>query len=232
LIPETKYLYLWLNIFTISVPFIRSFEPKIAFYQRFKPLGLALLITGLFFVLWDIIFTHIGIWGFNPVYLTGISLFNLPIEEYMFFIAVPYACIFIYRTLNYFIKKDLLGGIQKHITNYLIGFSGAMAIIFYDRWYTLTTFLFLALFLGYLHYVVKPTWLSRFYLAYLVCIIPFFIVNGILTGTGIEGEVVWYNNSENVGLRMGTIPLEDIFYGLLLVLMNTFLYEKFSKQAK
>jgi len=232
LIPETKYLYLLLNIFTISVPLIRSFEPQIAFYKRFKALGLGLLITSIFFIIWDIIFTHQGIWGFNSIYLTGISLFGLPIEEYLFFITVPYACLFIYRTLNYFIKKDLLAGFQKHITNYLIGFSGAMAIIFYDRWYTLTTFLFLGLFVSYLHYIVKPQWLSRFYLAYFVCIIPFFIVNGILTGSFIEGEVVWYNNMQNLGLRMGTIPLEDIFYGLLLVLMNTFFYEKFSNSTK
>jgi len=42
-------------------------------------------------------------------------------------------------------------------------------------------------------------------------LIPFIIVNGILTGTGIEGEAVLYNDAENLGLRMGTIPFKTAF---------------------
>jgi lycopene cyclase domain-containing protein len=67
--------------------------------------------------------------------------------------------------------------------------------------------------------------MGRFYLAYAVILIPFFIVNGILTGSFIEQEVVWYNNEENLGVRIGTVPVEDIFYGMLLILMNVVIYE-------
>ena len=70
--------------------------------------------------------------------------------------------------------------------------------------------------------------LPHFYLMYVIILIPFFIVNGILTGTGIEGEVVWYNDQENLGVRMLTIPVEDTFYGFALLLLNAFLMEVFS----
>ena len=50
-------------------------------------------------------------------------------------------------------------------------------------------------------------------------------MNGILTGTGINQEVVWYNNSENLGIRMGTIPVEDSLYSLSLMLMNITILE-------
>lgn len=55
-----------------------------------------------------------------------------------------------------------------------------------------------------------------FLLAYLVSIVPFFVVNGLLTAI----PVVIYNDTENLGLRLYTIPFEDIFYGMLLVLGN------------
>lgn len=225
---ETKYLYLSINIFIISIPLIRSFEPRIAFYKKLKALGLGLLITSIFFIIWDISFTYLGFLSFNSTYIYGIWFLGLPLEQYLFFITIPYAFVFNYVTINHFIKKDLLASIQKHITNYLIGFSGAMAVIYYNKWYTLTAFLFVGLFVAYLHYVAKPEWLSRFYLAYLVSFIPIHLAMAVLTGSFIENEVVWYNDLQNTGLRLGTIPLETVFYVLLLLLMNTYFYEKFS----
>jgi lycopene cyclase domain-containing protein len=61
-------------------------------------------------------------------------------------------------------------------------------------------------------------------------LIPFFIVNGILTGSFIENEVVWYNNSENLGIRLFTIPIEDTIYALSLILTNLALTEYFQSK--
>ena len=69
--------------------------------------------------------------------------------------------------------------------------------------------------------------LSRFYITYLVILIPFFLVNGILTGSFIEDEVVWYNVSEITGFRIFTVPFEDIMYGFSLIFLNLMLMEKF-----
>lgn len=166
-----------------------------------------------------------GIWGFNPEYLTGIYLGSLPLEEVLFFICIPYACVFTYEALNYLIKKDYFAQSQKLISIVLISASVVIAGLNLDKWYTVTTFLGLAAYLIILQFVLKSEFLSRFYFSYMFVLIPFFIVNGILTGSFIEGEIVWYNDAENLGIRMGTIPVEDTFYGMLLLVMNVSIFE-------
>jgi lycopene cyclase domain-containing protein len=75
--------------------------------------------------------------------------------------------------------------------------------------------------MAYVQFIAKPIWLSRFYVGYLFSLIPFFIVNGILTYL----PVVTYDNAENLGIRLFTIPIEDTIYCLLLLLMNVTMYE-------
>lgn len=196
-----------------------------AYYKSFKPLFIGIFIVGAFFIIWDIIFTDLGFWGFNPTYLSGIYLFGLPLGEWLFFIIIPYCSIFIYRTFNYYRKSEVLPRAHNFISNFLIGFSIALAIVFYDRWYTVLTFSFLALLIIYHSKIANTKWMGRFYVSYLFVLIPFFIVNGILTGTLINEQIVWYNEAENMGIRILTIPFEDAFYGMVLILGIISIYE-------
>src|SRR5687768_13787782 len=102
------YIYLYLNLFTIFFPFVLSFDKRVQFYKNWPFLFPAIIVNALIFIAWDSTFTRIGVWGFNPGYLLGIYLFGLPLEEILFFITVPYACVFIYETLNAYISKDFL----------------------------------------------------------------------------------------------------------------------------
>lgn len=220
-----KYLYLSLDLLTIFLPLLFSFYPKANFAKKWKHLLVAILIPGTVFIVWDEWFTRLGVWGFNEKYVTGMTIASLPIEEVLFFICIPYACVFVYDVSGFLIKRDYLVRSRRAISLGLILISILVGLLHSDKWYTATTFLALAGCLFVIEVVWRAGFLGRFYLSYLIILLPFFIVNGILTGSCIEEPVVWYNNSENLGLRVGTIPIEDIFYGMLLTMMNVSILE-------
>ena len=220
-----KYSYLLLDLASILFPLLFSFNSKINLSKKWKHLWPAIVIPALIFIAWDNWFTGMGVWGFNPRYITGLYIAHLPIEEVLFFICIPYACIFTYEAVNYYKKSDPLPDNGNRVTWILIVGLLAVGIKNYDRWYPSVTFLATAVFLIFLTLIVRPAYLGRFYFAYLFILIPFFIINGILTGTGLPEPVVWYNDAENLGIRMFTIPFEDTFYGMLLILMNVSIFE-------
>ena len=229
---ESNYLYLLVLALSALVPLVRSFERRIAFYRSFKELFLAIALVGGFFIVWDVIFTRLGYWGFNDRYLIGLYLVNLPVEEWLFFVVIPFCCVFIYRVLNYFFPKTPWGPkITTNISNFLFGFSVALAITFYDRWYTFLTFSLLGVTILLHQKYWQAPWLGKFYRAFAVVLIPFLIVDGILTGFGIDEQIVWYKESEITGTRIFSIPFEDFFYGMLLSLGVTSLYEYFGRRS-
>lgn len=220
-----KYTYLLVNFFSFIIPFLFSFHPKINFQKKWSTFIPALLITAVVFILWDIAFTRMGVWHFNPGYVTGYRFINLPLEEILFFICIPYACVFTYHCINLKLKFQLSALSISIITGVLIIFLLSTAAINLAAVYTAVTFISLAVLLIITKYCFNSEWLGKFYIVYLILLIPFLIVNGILTGTGLREPVVIYNNHENLGIRILTIPVEDIFYGMCLILLNVFIYE-------
>ena len=225
-------LYLLIDLFTIVVPLLFSFHPRIQFYRLWKPFLLANFSAAVIFIAWDIVFTHAGVWSFNPRYNTGIFIFDLPLEEVLFFICIPYSCVFTYYCLDTFYD---LSWPKKFENIFFIVFPVALltvGIIFLDRLYTSATFITVALFFSALKFIARVTWLGKLISVYAILLIPFAIVNGILTGTGIQEAVVQYNHTGIIGLRLLTIPVEDLFYGLELVLLNILFFKMFQPPGK
>lgn len=213
-----KYLYLWLDLGSFIIPFIFSFHPRLKFYKKWRSFLVGIIVMMAVFIPWDIVFTVNGYWGFNPNYLSGIEVLNLPIEEWLFFFCIPYACIFTHYAILELNPKFKFS--VKAVNIVVISLMTIMIIIlwyYYDRWYTLVNFTYGLLILGWVFNKMRSK-LQPFFATYLIILIPFFLVNGILTGTGIDDQVVWYNNDENIGIRMLTIPVEDIIYNLGMLL--------------
>ncbi len=215
-----KYTYLSLMILTFIGPFIMSFEKKIHFKNKWKNFSFSLIPMLVFFIAWDVLFTENKIWEFNPEYHIGFKILSLPLEEWLFFIFVPFACLFIYENVKYFLKKDF----NHLIITIPISLIMLVFLLFFNNGlYTQVTFISLLIFLIITY---KKEYLFKFYVSYFVSLLPFFIVNGVLTAT----PVVIYNDAENLSIRIGTIPVEDFFYGMLMMLQVVYIYEFLEKR--
>lgn len=182
------------------------------------------------YIAWDIFFTAKGVWHFNENYITGIKLYNLPIEEVLFFFIVPYCCVFIYECIRcYFpnLKNKHTADVMLMVLALALWMTG---IVFYNKYYTSWTFILNAFFITLIYFFrnyFKPFDAASFLVSYCIMLIPFLIVNGFLTAI----PVVLYNDAQNLGFRIYTIPFEDIFYGMLLILMTIVIYEKLKAES-
>lgn len=214
----SNYLYLILNLGSISIPLLYSvLEKKIHFIKYAKIVFISIFLVAVPFIIWDAVFTNFGVWGFNENYHLPFKVFKMPIEEWMFFFCIPYACLFTHEMLKYYLPGlKLSKPVTIIISSILIIVTFWLLIFNLDKSYTTVNFL---LFLTIMLYSLKKhlITLQEYFLSFLVILIPFFIVNGILTGSFIDSPVVWYNNSENINVRLFTIPLEDVFYAFNLL---------------
>jgi len=227
-----KFLYLLIDFFTVIIPLLFSFHPKIKFYKTWKAFFVASFTVAIIFIIWDAVFTQLGVWSFNARYITGIYFLQLPIEEILFFICIPFSCVFTYYCLDKFYN---LAWNPKTENLFCIFLSIALLItglIFLDKLYTSVTFISTAFVCLILKFILKINWFGKVISIYAILLIPFLIVNGILTGTGLEEPVVIYNNSENLGIRIVSIPIEDVFYGFELVLLNLLIYLQLTNENK
>lgn len=222
-----SYLYLTLNIVSILYPLLKTWDKRVDMLKNQKQIWISTFLIALFFIIWDILFTKAGFWGFNPDYLIGVNIVNLPIEEILFFFCIPYACIFIFEVIRYYDTRNIFEKPGKWINAALIILTLILFTLGYDKWYTSVTSVLLIMLLLAHQFLIKNNrqYLGRFYLSFIFILIPFLVVNGILTGSFIPEQVVWYNDLETISIRIFTIPLEDIFYCMLMMLSIVTIYQ-------
>jgi lycopene cyclase domain-containing protein len=222
-------LYTIILLVSISIPFLLSFDKKLQFYKQWKYLLPSIIAVALFYIVGDIYFTKIGIWGFNREYLSSVFLFKLPIEEWLFFIAIPYASIFLHDVLHvYFPNFKIPSYISRRISIFFFVIALIVLLLNLDKAYTVYIMIVFLLVIA-VSYFDKSDTISRFYGTFLIILIPFVLVNGALTGAFTANPVVWYDHTENLNLRFITIPIEDFVYGFTMLLAAIMLRNRLKK---
>ena len=216
------FLYLSLNIFIVSIPLGLTFDPRVRFYRKWPAVAASVVLVGGVFLFWDILATHFGDWGFHPAYCLRWRVFGLPLEELLFFVTVPYSCLFIYEVVCYYHEEKIFR-VRPAVLFGVVAVLLVLAILCRDRIYTFVVLSSSALTV-LLTLIIQPDLLfSRRYALFMGwSFLPFIIFNGILTAV----PVVMYHQEAILGIRILSIPVEDVLYCFCLLTLSLMVYRK------
>ena len=213
--------YLLINILIILFPLLFSFEKRIKYYLKTKYLLISILIVGSIFILWDVFATHRGHWSFNPNYILGIKILGLPVEEILFFITVPFSCIFAYEGIKYYLHEKKLFKETKW-TPIILGVAFILlALSPIGGEYTTLAFASVGLTIMFISFFMLELFSSKLFWVYtLFTILVFFIFNYLLTSI----PIVLYSPSAIIGFRVITIPIEDFMFNFSMLTLYLAVY--------
>lgn len=237
-----NFTYIAINLLIIAGPLALSWVPTLHYYRTFWKVLVAALPVAIVFIVWDIWFTGVGVWSFAPELTLPTKFFGLPIGEVLFFFTVPFSCIFIYISTRYHLPESKLAesplkliklpnipvksrSVVSLVAILLFTIAGLVAgELLYTR-----VVLFSCAVVLFANHVIstglrrRPTkaelnysglFRDPYYYIFMgFSVIGFLLINSILTGI----PVVSYDPAFNIGIRIGTIPLEDFFYNFALL---------------
>jgi len=217
--------YLMLDLLVLAAPLALSFDRRVAFHRKWPELFAAIATILLAFGAWDVWKTAIGVWSFNGEYAGTTRWLGLPPAEWFFFVAIPYACVFILACVRAYVRDAEL---RIPRGSWLVLAAALLVPVPFvlDRTYTAVVPVSAALALALGALAAPDTLRSRnTWIALGVTYVPFALANGILTGK----PVVLYDDARNLGVRVGTIPVEDFVFSFSMLLACFVLYDIFGK---
>lgn len=217
-----QFIYSVLLLGFLLVPIISDWKRKDLFFRNFKYILPAILFSGAIFTLWDMRFTELGIWNYNPEYISCINILKLPAEQWLLLLALPCFSIFVYERVKQksgnFDRGNLFVGISLVL---LVGF-GLLAWYQREKLYPFFTFFLLTVYFGYIIFRNRfKSHLTPFYLAFFLSVIPYFIMRMIITTL----PVISFHPGHIIGVLVYRMPVEDLAYFFLLFIMNVSIYE-------
>lgn len=202
------------------MPFIVSFF-RPGYLPRFVPYLFAAICVSIPFLIWDHFVTGY-FWTFNPDYTTGITIGNLPVEEVMFFLTVPYSCLFIWEIITRKMKPKKAQFADFAPFFFLALFPIGIWFYWQGLEYTGSIYIVFSLTvvvdgLAKTRFYQKNT--SYFFMSLIIGLT--FIFNWYLTAR----PVVLYNEEVKTNGMVLSIPMEDFIYGLSLIILAAIVYD-------
>lgn len=220
-----KVEYLIFNLIIFFSPIFASlfYPTKINYPTNLQAL-FSILISSLIFIFYDNKVTNKW-WRFNKKYILGLKIFRLPIEEILFFFSVSFSSLTIWLNLKNFSNLSIKN--SSFTLFYIIIF------ILYHLLYLKTkkpypkfvNFFYLFIFIFDILFKTNLVFSLNFLIFTIIILLLTLIFNFYLT----KRPVVIYDEKIKSGIKITSIPVEDILYGINFIYLTTLLFEFFSK---
>lgn len=224
-------VYWLIDLILLLPPLLLSFHKKTYFVNKWKFVFPAIFIVYLFMMLWDYFFIAWTVWSFNPKYISELYIYEIPVEEHLFYWAVLLMSAFIYENATLVLKRDYLGKYSMAISIVLCLALAALYYSFYTKLY-FGIACACSLFLVIQHiFVFRSHWryMGIFYWVYFAMLLPMLLIYAVLTYL----PVIIYNPNELMGYHIGSIPIENLLYYffqfLAVITVYEFLKKKFTE---
>jgi lycopene cyclase domain-containing protein len=97
--------YMSVLLLSLIAPLMLSFWPGLKFWRNLRALIYTVTLVLVIFGAWDCFAVWRGHWHFAQEGVWPLRILNLPVEEILFFIVIPFCCIFTWETVKYFKPK-------------------------------------------------------------------------------------------------------------------------------
>lgn len=216
-----NHIFLYLNFFLFLIPIVLVVDKKVFPITNLRFFIIPSLIVTVIFSETGVFFAGQKVWTFNNADLLGVWYRQLPLEMYLFYFTSSFAGLGIYAYLNAKYPKNDLQKYSLALSNLLLGTMVAVLFFAYTKWYTLITFAILFLLMLYIEYRNQLRFMYRFYRAFIVCLIPFYISYGVLCNL----PIINYNAAETIDVNLFKIPFENHFYMMGMLLLGVYFME-------
>lgn len=221
-----KSYYLLIILVTLLIPLALSFDKTIHFRRKWRFAAWSIAIVSALFLAWDLAFIRLGIWSFNNEYTLGPQILGLPIEEFLYFLALPYLALFIYEALLAHFPRWYFRSVTISISWILLIACVFVLLQHFSKVYTsITAALIIFTILNQIT-ITKAGYRSHLFLAWLLCCLPLLLINGLMCTL----PVIEYNEEHLTGIKLANIPVENFFYLLLYMMWSIALFEKYQKR--
>jgi lycopene cyclase domain-containing protein len=205
-----KHLYTIIGIAIPLGPIGLSFDEKVNFIQYLWPVLIATAIVGTAYIIWDVFAVKRDHWQFNDAFAGNYRFLDLPLGEWLFFLGVPYACIFIYEVVVAYFGDFALATLPW-LTWVVIGISALLIILGFlqKKGYSSWVLISLGVATGSFSLLYPMVWTSSAFLISLgLSFLAFLLINGIY----VNLPTIFYSKQNFSGIRIIGIPLEDFAY--------------------
>ena len=223
-----KSYYLLIIVVTLLVPVALSFDKAIHFRRKWRYAAWSIGFVSALFLAWDMAFVQLGIWSFSKEYTLGPNILGMPIEEFLYFLALPYLALFIYEALLAHFPRWSFRSVTVSISWILLVACVFVVLQYFSKLYTsITAALIIFTVLNQIT-ITKAGYRSHLYIAWILCCLPLLLINGLMCNL----PIIEYNEEHLTGLKLANIPVENFFYLLLYMMWSIALFEKYQRRRE